>query len=179
MEIESHFVSLARNNCWSNHRLHSACAGLSDGEYFAERASFFGSIHATLNHILIVDLLYLGRLTGKERVPLDCGELHRAFTSLREGQTAIDRELMGYCEALDAALLSSLVSFKRSDGSDHTECVADLLSHVFVHQIHHRGQVHDMLCATGVAPPQLDEFFLAGDRSLREDELKELGLWPD
>ena len=39
-----------------------------------------------------------------------------------------------------------------------------LLPHLFQHQIHHRGQAHAMLAGTGVAPPQLDEFFLDWDR---------------
>jgi uncharacterized damage-inducible protein DinB len=51
-----------------------------------------------------------------------------------------------------------------------------VLSHLFTHQIHHRGQVHDMLSATSVAPPQLDEFFLSSDLPLREAELKVLNL---
>jgi uncharacterized damage-inducible protein DinB len=39
--------------------------------------------------------------------------------------------------------------------------------HLFQHQIHHRGQVHAMLAGTHVAPPPLDEFYCAGDASLR------------
>ena len=49
-------------------------------------------------------------------------------------------------------------------------------SHLFTHQIHHRGQVHDMLAATSVAPPQLDQFFLSSDLPLRAAELKVLNL---
>ena len=33
-----------------------------------------------------------------------------------------------------------------------------------------------MLSATSVKPPQLDEFFLAGEEDLRRDELRTLGL---
>jgi hypothetical protein len=33
--------------------------------------------------------------------------------------------------------------------------------------------LHDMLSQTSIAPPQLDEFFLSGDLSLRENELAE------
>jgi uncharacterized damage-inducible protein DinB len=51
-----------------------------------------------------------------------------------------------------------------------------VLSHLFVHQIHHRGQAHAMLAGTRVKPPQLDEFFLAWDAPLREQEVRKLGL---
>ncbi|MGL1143213.1 hypothetical protein ACSTLN_23785 [Vibrio parahaemolyticus] len=46
---------------------------------------------------------------------------------------------------------------------------------MFQHQIHHRGQAHAMLAGTPVAPPQLDEFFCAGDAPLRATDLAELG----
>jgi uncharacterized damage-inducible protein DinB len=62
------------------------------------------------------------------------------------------------------------------DGTEYTEVVSSVLAHLFVHQVHHRGQVHDMFSATSVAPPQLDEFFMSGDLSLREEELRDLGL---
>ncbi len=44
------------------------------------------------------------------------------------------------------------------------ERIDAVLPHLFQHQIHHRGQAHAMLSSTGVAPPQLDEFFLDFDR---------------
>ena len=61
-------------------------------------------------------------------------------------------------------------------GHVQIEKARDVLMHLFVHQIHHRGQVHAMLAGTPVAPPQLDEFFLREELSLRENELKELDL---
>lgn len=59
-----------------------------------------------------------------------------------------------------------------------------MLSHLFEHQIHHRGQVHAMLSETRVAPPQLDEFFCAGEAGLRAADFAELGwtealIWGD
>ena len=61
-------------------------------------------------------------------------------------------------------------------GGVESENATRLLAHLFQHQIHHRGQAHAMLAGTRVKPPQLDEFFLAGEEELRRDELRELGL---
>jgi uncharacterized damage-inducible protein DinB len=55
------FRSLAYNNAWANHRLLTACVALTDAEFAAPRTSFFGSIQATLNHILVVDWFLCGR----------------------------------------------------------------------------------------------------------------------
>jgi uncharacterized damage-inducible protein DinB len=54
--------------------------------------------------------------------------------------------------------------------------VASVLEHLFQHDIHHRGQAHAMLAGTHIKPPQLDEFFLAGEEALRREELRALGL---
>ena len=44
------------------------------------------------------------------------------------------------------------------------ERLGAVLAHLFLHQVHHRGQAHAMLAGTRVPPPQLDEFFLDYDR---------------
>jgi uncharacterized damage-inducible protein DinB len=145
-------------------------------EYFAQRPSFFGSIHATLNHILIVDLTYLGRIEGEERVQPDCTELCSDFLMLRTRQQEVDREIIRFTESQSESTLEASVSFRMSSGRKYTEKVARILSHLFVHQIHHRGQVHDLFSQTAVPAPQLDEFFLAGDLPFRTRELDEIGL---
>lgn len=174
--LETHIGHLARNNHWSNHRLYGACSQLSDAEYFLRRPSFFGSIHATLNHIVITDMAYLGRLTGTNLVDNDADILCEDIGTLRRKQYETDGRLIDYCERADATVLGSVVAFQRQDGNDYHERVDHLLLHLFVHQVHHRGQVHGMLSATEVAPPQLDEYFLDGDEARRRAELEELGL---
>ena len=49
---------LAEFNAWANARLHGAAASLPPEEVAKDRGAFFGSILGTLNHILLVDLLY-------------------------------------------------------------------------------------------------------------------------
>jgi uncharacterized damage-inducible protein DinB len=58
------FRAMAYNNAWANHRLLTACARLTQAELEASRTSFFPSIRATLNHILIIDWFYVDNLEG-------------------------------------------------------------------------------------------------------------------
>ena len=175
--LSDYLIAQARNNHWSNYRLHSVCLSLPVSEYYANRPSFFGSIHIHLDHIVFVDWLYLERLTGEQYLSTDVGdELHSELASLVEDQVTADRTLIEYCEAVTPGILASKVSFKLLDGTQCTETVWSVLAHLFTHQIHHRAQVHDMLSATSVAPPQLDEFFLGSDLPRRETELKALDL---
>lgn len=176
--LEEHFRSMARNNLWSNHRLHQACAQLSPEECTRERRAFFGSIHGTLNDILLVDRWYLGRLTGKLPQPLaPLGtELHTDLKSLAVAQLATDRELIGFCDLLDPAGMTRAVHWTTVEGRQCSDPAHVVLTHLFLHQIHHRGQVHQMLCTTDVPAPQLDEFFLSSDAHLREVEVDRLRL---
>jgi uncharacterized damage-inducible protein DinB len=50
-----------------------------------------------------------------------------------------------------------------------------VLEHLFMHQTHHRGQVHAMLAGTQVAPPQLDEFIMRVDEPFRVMDMSALG----
>ena len=55
----------ARYNAWANRRIYAACANLSHEERVRDRRGFFRSIHGTLNHILLSDLIYRERLEKK------------------------------------------------------------------------------------------------------------------
>ena len=69
------------------------------------------------------------------------------------------------------------VTLQRPDGG-HIDRAGDILLHLNVHQIHHRGQAHAMLSGTQVKPPQLDEYFLIEERVLAEGELRAQGISP-
>jgi len=170
------FRAMAYNNAWANHRLLAACAGLTQAEFEAPRTGFFPSIQATLNHILIIDRFYVDALEGGTlgpaawADPVPCPTL----SDLRPAQSAVDRRLIAWCEALDEAALDRVIQLHRGTRVQ-TERADRLLLHLFQHQVHHRGQAHAMLSSTPVPPPQLDEFFSVAEAPLRAAELNELG----
>lgn len=169
-----YYRTMARNNAWSNHRLLTACLVLTPAELEARRVSFFPSLTLTLNHILFVDRYYLDALEGRPRAFAEDAP-GATVAALRAAQSATDRRLVAFCDGLGAAQLSRPVQLVRDAGvlEDRTDRV---LAHLFVHQIHHRGQAHAMLAGTRAAPPQLDEFLLATDAPLRAADLSALGI---
>ena len=82
--------------------------------------------------------------------------------------------MIAICNGLTPDLLNGIVRVSR-DTSVQTERCDRLLMHLFQHQIHHRGQAHAMLSGTAIKPPQLDEFFSAGEAPLRAVEFASLG----
>ncbi|MCA0012744.1 DinB family protein [Mesorhizobium sp. B292B1B] len=178
MNLLDHLRRMAGNNLWSNDRLYRAVLALKPGEFAAGRTGFFPSIKATLNHILAVDLLYLdfleeggvGAPVYDDFVPFDNA------ADLSAAQIRFDRRLITFCHALSEADIDRhVITDRRGDGMI-PERIGDILAHLFLHDIHHRGQVHAMLSGTSVAPPQLDEFLLDYDLRLRSAEVERLGL---
>jgi len=178
MELTQHFRRMAQNNLWSNDRLFRAVLALRPGEFEAERTSFFPSIAATLNHLLSVDLFYLDMVEegGLGLKVFDRYSDHTDRAALAMHQAQADRRLLAFCDRLSGEDLDRSVISDRGESGQIPERIGDLLAHLFVHDIHHRGQVHAMLSGTSVAPPQLDEFFLDYDLALRREEMTRLGL---
>jgi uncharacterized damage-inducible protein DinB len=171
-----YFVAMAQNNAWANLRLLNACCALTADEFAAERTSFFPSLQATLNHILIVDWFYVDALEGGSLGPRAWENQipHPYSADLKMAQAAVDQRLIDFCQTLDKGKLAAECHMHRQ-AHVQIDRVDRTLLHLFEHQIHHRGQAHAMLAGTGVKPPQLDEFFMAGDARFRTAEFEELG----
>ena len=170
---------MARANRLANHRLHAACARLAHDEWVAPRTGFFPSLAATLNHILVVDRYYLDALKeeGRGTALFDDERPCTSMPALADAQRDVDEALIAFCAGLvDDAALARRVAFDRGARGRLLERIDRTLGHLFVHQIHHRGQVHAMLSGTSVAPPQLDEFLMETDAVFRRDDLAAVGM---
>lgn len=170
------YRAMAHNNAWANHRLLTACAALSPNAFSAPRIGFFPSLRATLNHILVIDRFYVDAMEGGTLGPAAWADREPCATigALTAAQAAVDRRLLAVVGGLDGAGLERIVAVQRGTRVQH-ERMDRLLLHLFQHQIHHRGQAHAMLSDTGVAPPQLDEFYAAAEAPLRAEEFAALG----
>ena len=174
------YRTMAYNNAWANHRLLTACLGLTPNEFTAKRTGFFPSLRATLNHILIIDRFYIDAMEGGTLGPAAWADPEPCETAimLQDAQREMDRRLIAVVARLGTADLDRIVDIHRGDHIQR-ERIDRLLLHLFQHQVHHRGQAHAMLSATKVSPPQLDEFFAAGEAPLRAAEFAELGWSED
>jgi len=144
-------VTLARYNEWMNRRLYALVATLPDDERRRDRGAFFGSIHATLDHIVYADLAFLSRFTGDppDAPPLGV-VLHPDFESLRAVRERLDARLLDWCAALEADWLAGDLGYtSKVDGVHRVKPRWLLVLHLFNHQTHHRGQVTTLLSQMG------------------------------
>ncbi len=148
----------ARYNRWMNEKIYALCAErLDDAARKLDRGAFFGSIHRTLNHLLLADRVWLGRFTGQ---PFTFGgldqELYAEFETLRAERQKTDAELSAWVEGLDDAALEGRLEYKTSRGDLMSHPLWWAISHCFNHQTHHRGQVTTLLMQAGVDPGVTD-----------------------
>jgi uncharacterized damage-inducible protein DinB len=181
--LSHHCLTMAYNNAWANHRVLTACAGLSQSDFVAPRVGFFPSLKATLNHILTVDWFYVDALEREFRGEAPHANCYAFFepeepfescAALRAAQRKVDQRLIDYCKQMSDTGLTRVVSIARPQQTQRDTRLR-LLAHLFQHQIHHRGQAHAMLSSTTIKPPQLDEFFCEGEAALRGQDFAALG----
>ena len=155
--MKQNFASFARYNRWANRLVYETAAKVTDADYRADRGAFFGSLHGTLNHLLVADLIWMKRFTGQGEAPgrLDA-ILHHDFVSLRQAREAQDERIITHIDDLREAALAADLSFRRVNGDPVTMPLWQALAHFFNHQTHHRGQAHTLLTQMGQAVPQLD-----------------------
>lgn len=150
----------ARYNAWANVRIYNALRELSDAERKADRKAFFKSIHNTMNHVLLADLIYRERLERKPTTYTALDEvLHPGFDELEAAHRANDTWYAGFCAAMTQEELDANLTFT-AVGMDRKEVFSLpmklCLTNLFQHQIHHRGQVHQMISEAGRSPPPVD-----------------------
>ena len=157
---------MARYNRWANRRLYASVAALSDEDYRRERGAFFGSIHATLNHILVGDRVWTSRIVGEYSGIKSLDEIvHDQFAALQTVRTAMDEHIVRLVDRLSVGLdggLNAQVRYRSiAGGPKQSSPVRHVLLTLLNHQTHHRGQVHCMLTQAGCEnPPELDVIFM-------------------
>lgn len=143
---------LARYNQWMNRRIYDVCSRLSDEERKKDRKAFFGSIHGTLNHLLLGDRIWLGRFKNKPiQVESLAQELYSDFNQLREERDQTDTRIIQWAEEIaDAVLRGNLTYTSIVRSESRTQKMTVAVIHFFNHQTHHRGQLRTLLSQRGL-----------------------------
>ena len=162
--LRDHFRHLASYNEWANNRLYDAAALLNEEDYYADRGAFFRSVHGTLNHLLVIDLLWCGRISPPSFLPTGYDMiLEDGLSSLRRRREATDARLCSMMDALEEDALGRDLSWVTLEGTPRTAPLSKILTQIFNHQTHHRGQVHTLLSQAGIDPPPLDFYWVMFD----------------
>ncbi|MBD9371717.1 damage-inducible protein DinB [Rhizobium sp. ARZ01] len=147
----NHYKMFAAYNAWANRILYAEAAALSPSALRENKGAFFGSLHGTLNHILVADRIWMRRFTGSGDVParLDA-VLYDDIDGLRHARIAEDQGIIDWIGSLDEKQLADTISYvPLTNPVQITQPLGPALAHFFNHQTHHRGQCHAILTSLG------------------------------
>lgn len=152
------FKMFAHYNRWANATLYAEAARLPREEFNRPTGAFFGSLAATLNHLLAADRIWLNRFTGSGPMPSRLDEiLFAEFEPLHAARQAEDERIIAWVADLSQTTLGERFTYTpMTSPQPVTQRLGPALAHVFNHQTHHRGQSHVILTTLGRPSLSLD-----------------------
>ncbi|WP_447940934.1 DinB family protein [Pseudoxanthomonas mexicana] len=163
MTADPRLAMLASYNQWMNRRVYDASATLTHDALVADRGAFFGSILGTLNHLVVTDTIWLKRFAAASDAPAVLAVLddtpmpttldampYATLPSLRERRAWLDALILQWTAILTPSQLTASLTYTSTRGARFTRDVLGVVTHLFNHQTHHRGQVTTLLSQAGV-----------------------------
>ncbi len=126
---------------------------MTDADRRAERGAFWGSVHGTLNHLLWADRMWMSRLAAWPKPSVGMAgspTLIAEWEALKLARIEADAKIESWAgEITDAFLAGDLTWFSGAANRELTRPIAVVITHVFNHQTHHRGQAHCLITQSG------------------------------
>ncbi len=163
MITQGYCRTMARYNAWQNRSIYTAAAGLTPEAREMDRGAFFGSIRATLSHLMWADTTWMSRLDGGPGPEAGFSQTAQAYgwVDLVAERPQLDARITAWAEQVsDATLAGELTWYSGMVGREMRKDFALCVMQIFNHQTHHRGQVHAMLTAAGAEPEATDLPFI-------------------
>ncbi len=153
MITPAYVQTMAQYNAEMNRRCYDAASRLTDAQRREARGAFWGSIHGSLNHLLWADRMWMSRFAGWPKPDVTMKQsptLIDAFEALAAARRDADAAISSWAATLDDAWLAGeLVFFSGAAQKEMRRPRGILVTHLFNHQTHHRGQVHCLLSQFG------------------------------
>ena len=149
MSIET-LKSLFGYKSWANSELFALLATLPP-----EHSEQLHTCIRTLNHIYVVDRIFLAHLREEQR-PFEATNTKAtpSLEQLRADVEATDTRYRNYVSSLTVSGLSEVLVFTFTDGDRGRMSREEILLHVLTHGGYHRGNVGQVLKSISVAPPR-------------------------
>lgn len=149
---ESMLIELIRYNNWANAQVFAVCQKLIPEHLAASAPGAYGSVHATLGHMIAAEADYINRLIGEGPQP----------PFRWEDQPALE-DLFSFSQIVGAALLDAIQRtpldhiVHEEEGGNSIDYKASLLfMQVILHGIEHRTNITTILNGLGVTIPEID-----------------------
>jgi uncharacterized damage-inducible protein DinB len=153
MTTKSWALEMALYSKWQNDKLYGLCDGVGDADRKHDRGMFFGSIHGTLDHILMVDrVIKTFAWTGEPITRFDPDEkLYDDYQTLKRERLAFDEKLVEDIRLRPVTWFDETISFHSPRlNRERSHSRQFPLMQLFNHGTHHRAQVTAELHRMGI-----------------------------
>ena len=148
---------LTRYTLWADRVMFDAVAALPSGEPEKERKTLFKSMIGTLNHNLVVDLIWQAHVERREHgFAARNAVLHPDLAGLRQAQEKMDAWWIAWADAQSPASLAERLAFSFIGGPESVMTAGEMMLHVVTHKSYHRGWVAEMFFQVPTRPPAMD-----------------------
>ena len=161
--IEQHIRLMAEYNRWMNRKVYETAAKLSAEQLSENRGAFFGSVLGTLNHLMVADTIWFQRISAAlpaheslqtiRALPTPASldaTIFSELAPLTARRAMMDDSILAFATTLTGEALASTVGYTSMKGVPAARNLHALLTHVFNHQTHHRGQTTTLLSQFGL-----------------------------
>ncbi|ETS83169.1 hypothetical protein PFICI_05045 [Pestalotiopsis fici W106-1] len=148
---------MAKYDDWADQVLFDAISKLPEDAAYAPRKTLFGTMLATLNHNLQVDLIWRAHILGEEHgFSTRRDLLHSSFSDLVHAQSQMNQWLVDWAKDQTPESFSKPTKFNFVSGKAAEMTVGSMLLHIINHKTYHRGWVSQMFFDHDVNPPETD-----------------------
>jgi uncharacterized damage-inducible protein DinB len=157
MSATSQICMLTRYKAWANEIIYSMVSALPEEEALRQRATRFGNMVHTLNHVYVIDSVFKAHLLGeKHGYTARNTPTHPPLAELWSTVQTLDKWYVDFAAALNPAELEKTIEFEFIGGGQGAMRVDEMILHVVNHGTYHRGFVGDMMYQAGVTPEATD-----------------------
>jgi uncharacterized damage-inducible protein DinB len=161
-----HYRLLLEYNAWANNVVLEKASMVGEADYFAPVAGLsFGSLHATLVHALVAEIVWLARWQGgkppealrdarqadrlaREEIPM--------FAHLQAMWLEEQAKMASFTAALTEERVESVLAYQDQYGNAWSQPLWQLMLHLVNHGTQFRAEAAVRLTQLGVTPGDLD-----------------------
>jgi uncharacterized damage-inducible protein DinB len=161
-----HFQTLLRYNRWANALILEKAALVSPKDYVAPVSGLsFGSLHATLVHALVAEVVWLARWQGRlpperlrdarvaDRIAADEIKTFEALNAMWRDE---DAKQAAFIDSLTDEQVEHLVAYRTQYGEAYEQPLHELIAHFVLHGMQFRTEAAVRLSQLGLSPGDLD-----------------------
>jgi uncharacterized damage-inducible protein DinB len=145
MQDKNYFLSLLDYNSWANDQFFKVIVNLPKLEVTKQRQSFMNSIRNSLNHLLVIDKVWLANMKKEKHDFTNLQTiLFENMRDLWEEKKLIENEMKDYVSNLNDNEIEEIIEFELIGGNKSRLPRFMIITHLIIHGGYHRGIIAEM-----------------------------------